>query len=618
MDTTARRRTTSGRRSRRAGAVVFLLAVIATLLAVAPPAAQAAPRWVDGQHKVTKVTNCYSTIIGPSFEETGIEAFVGTYADYDSSPMQPFVGQQTYLRLFVISYGDHCGGGVFFSPKVVLPAGVRLDRTGQIFCYLEGARLTHPADCPQWSNVDSNGRYYSTFSEDGGNWFLPNRYGSDPSAYLEFQFPIVSDTLQSNTPIGVELQSAPANTNHVMLLTSNLNVFIGTPDVPRTVAATATSSSTARVTFTAPATNGGSPITDYDAECVSTTGGASRSAFAASSPVDVTGLSSGHTYKCRARANNSAYYGVWSAYTSTFTTPAAATVPGAPTNVSANATSSTTANVSYSAPASNGGAAISSYGTECTSATGGTTRTATGASSPLSVTGLSAGHSYACRVRATNSAGPGSWSNLTNTFTTPAAATAPGRPTAVTATVLSPRSIRVGFTPPASNGGSAITTYRAQCLSSDGGTTRTVDGAASPITISNLTPARSYKCRVRATNTIGDGLYSAYSPTVTLAADVPDRPTNVKLKIAGSTPQTAFADLTFTAPVSDNGSPITSYRLQCISTDGGVTRYGTSSGSPIGATGLTPGKGYHCRVRATNAVGDGTYSTFSTTFRVPG
>lgn len=79
------------------------------------------------------------------------------------------------------------------------------------------------------------------------------------------------------------------------------------------------------------------------------------------------------------------------------------TVPGAPTGVTAVA-GDATATVSFSAPSSNGGAAISSYTASCRSGTS-TALTATGSASPLSVSGLTNGLSYACSVVATNSAG---------------------------------------------------------------------------------------------------------------------------------------------------------------------------------------------------------------------
>ncbi|KAA1427585.1 fibronectin type III domain-containing protein [Nocardioides antri] len=295
-----------------------------------------------------------------------------------------------------------------------------------------------------------------------------------------------------------------------------------------------------------------------------------------------------------------------------YTGPAPVTAPGAPTNVSANATSPTSAQVSFNPPADNGGSAVTGYTARCESPDGGVTQTSTGNASPISVTGLSPSKTYACDVRATNNVGSGSWSTRSGNFSTPAATTAPGVPTNVSATVLSSKSVRVGFNPPANNGGSAITSYRAQCFSPDGALTRVKDGTSSPITLTTLSPATTYRCRVRATNAVGSGSYSPYTADVTTPAAVPSRPTGVTAQALTST----TARVSFPAP-ADNGSAITSYTSQCVSTNGGTTRAKTGTASPITVGLLSPGKTYHCRVQATNAVGNSAWSAFSSTFTLP-
>jgi hypothetical protein len=88
----------------------------------------------------------------------------------------------------------------------------------------------------------------------------------------------------------------------------------------------------------------------------------------------------------------------------------------------------------------------------------------------------------------------------------------------VTATATSRTSAKVTFTPPAYNGGAAITSYRVQCASPNGGLTRTADGTSSPITVAKLTPGTTYRCRVKATNAAGTSAYSAYSTSFKLTA----------------------------------------------------------------------------------------------------
>ena len=87
-------------------------------------------------------------------------------------------------------------------------------------------------------------------------------------------------------------------------------------------------------------------------------------------------------------------------------------VPGAPTGVSATAGNGS-ASVSFTAPASNGGASITGY--TVTSSPGGIT--ATGSSSPITVSGLTNGTAYTFTVTATNSAGTGATSAVSNSVT---------------------------------------------------------------------------------------------------------------------------------------------------------------------------------------------------------
>jgi len=90
-------------------------------------------------------------------------------------------------------------------------------------------------------------------------------------------------------------------------------------------------------------------------------------------------------------------------------------VPGAPTGVSASATSCSAISVSFSAPSCTGHLSIDYYQVVCTSSG---SNSATGSSSPISVTGLSASTSYTFKVRAHNSKGYGCYSSSTGTATT--------------------------------------------------------------------------------------------------------------------------------------------------------------------------------------------------------
>ncbi len=97
--------------------------------------------------------------------------------------------------------------------------------------------------------------------------------------------------------------------------------------------------------------------------------------------------------------------------------------------------------------------------------------------------------------------------------------TAPGAPT-ITSIVTGINQAMIYFTPPANNGGSAITSYTGSC-SATGQLTRTAVGSGSPLTVLDLIRGVAYECMVTATN--GDGLTGSASDSMalTLKSDFP-------------------------------------------------------------------------------------------------
>lgn len=358
------------------------------------------------------------------------------------------------------------------------------------------------------------------------------------------------------------------------------------PGAPSTGVATS-GDQTATVSFTAPASDGGSPITGYTATATDGVSTFTGVGGAAATSITVSGLTNGTSYTLSVKAANLAGAGAASV-NSNAVIPA--TVPGAPTAVSAIA-GNQSATVSFTPPVNNGGFPITGY--TVTSLPSGLI--ATGASSPLVVNGLVNGVAYTFTVIAINAKG-NSVASVASASVTPA--TVPGAPMIGLAAAGNQIAI-VSFTAPGTTGGSAITGYTV--TSSPGGLTAT--GSASPLTVAGLINGTAYTFSVVATNSVGSGLPSLASNTIT-PATVPSAPT-IGAVIAGN----ASVSVNFTPPASSGGQPVMFYTV--TSNPSNLTATGTSA--PITVSGLVNGQAYAFTVTATNILGTSPPSAASST-----
>ncbi|GGK06999.1 hypothetical protein GCM10010123_40970 [Pilimelia anulata] len=358
---------------------------------------------------------------------------------------------------------------------------------------------------------------------------------------------------------------------------------------------------TAGVSFTPPADNGGAAITSYE---VSTDDGSTWGPLTTSGTNPVTGTVSNLTnnvqYTVRVRAVNSAGAGTQSGNATVTPLPGAPGAPGTVTATRGNASAS----LSFAPPADDGGSAITSYEVSTDDGTTWGPLSTTG-TNPLTgtVSGLNNGTTYTVRVRAANSAGPGTAS--ASTTVTPA--TTPAAPTGLSLGSLN-GGATISFTP-AADGGSAITGYE---VSTDNGstwatlTTAAGTGGTRTATVTGLTNGNQYQVRVRAVNAVGNGTATAAS-AVTPAPVAPAAPTGLS-----ATPRNGGANLTLTPPNDTGGSPVTGYEY---SVDGGTTWQTLTTAAGTGGTrmavisGLQNAQQYTVTVRARNVVGPSVAST---------
>jgi hypothetical protein len=197
-------------------------------------------------------------------------------------------------------------------------------------------------------------------------------------------------TVTATNGVGTSAPSAPSN---AVTPTTGETV----PGPPTGVTATA-GNGQATINFTAPASDGGSPIADYTV--TSTPGG--KTAHGPVGPLTVDGLTNGVTYRFTVSAKNAIGTGQPSSPSNAVTPTFVAHVPDAPTAVAATAGNGL-AVVTFVPPASDGGATITAY--RVTVSPGG--RTVEGTGTAIIVAGLTNGQAYTFTVTATNAAGTG-------------------------------------------------------------------------------------------------------------------------------------------------------------------------------------------------------------------
>ncbi|HEV2257826.1 MAG TPA: fibronectin type III domain-containing protein, partial [Streptosporangiaceae bacterium] len=381
------------------------------------------------------------------------------------------------------------------------------------------------------------------------------------------------------------------------------------PSAPQSLAAKAGDGSVS-LTWQPPASNGGANITGYDVYRGTSPGAESSTPLATgvttTSFTDST-ATNGTTYYYKVTAVNSAGQSPQSNEASA--TPRA-TAPSAPTGLMASG-SNGSVKLSWIAPASNGGSQITGYDVYRGTTQGGESSTpiATGVSgSTFTDTGVTNGTTYYYKVTAVNAVGQSPQSNEASA-TPQASATVPSAPQGLTAATGGNGTVKLSWSPPASNGGSAVTGYDVYRGTSPGGESSTpiatnVNGTS--FTDTGLTNGTTYYYKVTAVNAVGQSPQSSEA-SASPQATAPSAPLSV-VASAGN----ASVTVSWSVPASNGGSAVTGYDVYRGTTPGGEssTPIATNvNGTSFTDTGLANGTTYYYKVTAVNAVGQSPQSS---------
>jgi len=272
--------------------------------------------------------------------------------------------------------------------------------------------------------------------------------------------------------------------------------------------------------------------------------------------------------------------------------------------------------VGYNQPTNTGSGAPTTWALTCKSTNGGATVTAATSSSAttsLTASKLTAGKSYSCNLIDTNSGGYSTSAAVTLPVSTSFATgfgrqasglfipdAAPAAPAAVTAT-RGNQSLVVTWSPPAANGGSALTGYvltTTPSVTIPASCAHLVAASPKTCTLTGLTNGTSYVVRVAATNLVGTGVAAAAAAVT--PASAPGVPVITSV-VAGSKQLT----VNWTDGAS-NGSVLATRTVSYSATGQPTVNVNVSSGNSLVITKLIAGLSYSVSVKDTNAVGSTT------------
>jgi Fibronectin type III domain len=196
----------------------------------------------------------------------------------------------------------------------------------------------------------------------------------------------------------------------------------------------------------------------------------------------------------------------------------------------------------------------------------------------------------------------GAMAAVTSTSAPPArqaTPTVPGAPTGLTATAGNGIAT-LSWSPPSSAGSSPVDNYFIAAGTSPSATDITDSVGGHTAAISGLTNGTTYYFRVYAQNAYGPGAPATVTVTPHGPGFVPGAPAGLKTSTGDG-----FIALSWSAPASTGGSPVTGYHVYAGQNSQAVARQFTTAGTSYRITDAENGSRYFIKVAAFNAAGEG-------------
>ena len=295
---------------------------------------------------------------------------------------------------------------------------------------------------------------------------------------------------------------------------------------------------------------------------------------------------------------------------------AAGATPPTRTVITATINGYDQATVRFSGPGGDNFSIAYSTSGSMTSPTVAGTQTGT---APFTISNLEGGVVYYVQVTDTTSSAVSNVQQV-KPFSVPAA------PTGVSASRVTNTEASVSWSAPSNNGGSAITGYEITAYIGDEPQKTVFDFTPSSTTanVTGLTEGSSYTFAVSAENAYGTGPLSSDSNEIIMAIP-PTSPT-----ITTATPGSTWVNLSWDAPSSSGGSPVTGYTITSyisgVSQGDASTTPAVLDGTSTSAhvQGLTNGVTYtftvtaHNKAGATESLASSPQTPYGTTFGITG